>query len=305
MKKLIIAILIVLVLLSAAVIVDGGFRFSNREKSTSAAKLTTIENEAKNENLSSFFNNKNDYDSAFSRAANIYKKNVLAGIISHHYLAKDLIARFFSGISNRDIDNIILVGPDHYNALDYPLDNIKPDAVTTKLSWDTPYGELDPNKEFPDKILAGNNIVENDSVFKTDHSIYTLIPFIKKVFPKAKIIPLVVRNNNDYEKFIRMGESIRKNVGDRSLLVVSSDFSHNASIAEAGKNDQASIEILNSLSQKNIDGITSDCSSCIAVLYGFLKKDPNGFYLNENKNSSDFGSQDKTVTSYVSAYYLR
>lgn len=286
------------------IVLAGGFYFFKFKNDTRAGTwdiVTANEPKIKDKNLSSFFTNKSDYDFAFSNALNIEKKNVLAGIVSHHFLAKDLIARFFSGIENKDIDNIILIGPDHFNM----LAGSKADAATTKLFWDTPYGQLDSNKEIQNKLLASNNIVENDSVFKSEHSIYILAPFIKKAFPEAKIIPLIVRGSSDYEKFIGIGNNIKNIAGDRTLLIVSSDFSHDVSSGEAEKNDLASIQSLKNLNEKNIDTVNSDCKACMAVLQGYVKDSQNKFYLNENKNSSDFGSQDKTVTSYVSGYYLR
>ncbi|RLC33250.1 hypothetical protein DRH14_05210, partial [Candidatus Shapirobacteria bacterium] len=67
--------------------------------------------------LTSFYNRKNDYEQSFEPFNNIAKKKVVAGITSHHFLAKDLIANFFSGIDQKGTKTIYIVGPDHFNRL--------------------------------------------------------------------------------------------------------------------------------------------------------------------------------------------
>lgn len=264
------------------------------------APIDPTETQTKSSGLSSFFKNKADYDSAFLNAQNSEKKNVLAEITSHHFLARDLIARFFLGINNSDVQDIILIGPDHYRQ----LDNTSSDIAITELSWNTPYGEINANKDVEENILGLNGTIVNNSIFRNEHSIYTLVPFIKRSFPNTRLIPLIIHSSNDYEKFAGLGNSTRKLASKNSLLIVSSDFSHEASIPEAQKNDQISIETLENLNPGNIDSLTSDCKACIAFLYGFLKDDQSSFYLVENKNSSDFGSPEEKVTSYISGYFL-
>ena len=249
--------------------------------------------------LESFFQNRDDYDSAFAQVKNSEKiDNVVAGITSHHFLAKNLIAQFYSGISNNNIENIILVGPDHYNAL------VNVDAITTKLNWSTPYGEIGSSEELIEKILNDNDDVTiDDGVFKIEHSIYVEIPFIKKVFPQVKVIPLVLKNNYDYDEFIKIGENLNKLSKDKTLLIISSDFSHDVSVEEARNNDEKSLAVLQNLRVENINDINCDCRACLAVALGFMGEGKK-FQLVENKNSADFGSSTETVTSYVSGYFL-
>ncbi|MDF1497919.1 MAG: AmmeMemoRadiSam system protein B [Patescibacteria group bacterium] len=279
----------------------GNFSFENFQIDTSYKGNLNKDIDKSEKKLSSYFKNKKDYDSAFLNVFEINKKEIKAGITSHHFLAKNLIANFFSGIDGNEIRNIILIGPDHYGE----LDKSKIDIVTTKLSWDTPFGQMDSNLEIQDKLLTFDYIKENDSVFRNEHSIYTLVPFIKKSFPKVRIVPLIIKNNKDYKKYIDVGNDIKMVVGEGALIIISSDFSHNVSIINSQENDLKSIESLKGLNEENIDNVNSDCRACLAILLGYLEDEEFDFYLKDNKNSSDFGSQDKTVTSYVSGYYIK
>jgi AmmeMemoRadiSam system protein B len=293
--------LIIIIALPALVILAGGVYFL-KPKSDAISKNALIKiADVKNKNLSSFFKNKEDYESAFAKAVDIVPEKVLAGIVSHHFLAKDLIARFFAGMQSDGIENIIVVGPDHYGA----LQGEKTDAVTAAVSWDTPYGEIKANEGLEEKIIKGYNATNDDSVFRREHSIYAEVPFIKKIFPQARLIPLVLKNTGDYEKFIKLGQGLRELMPEKTVLIVSSDFSHEADVFEAKNNDIQSIAALQNLSPENMNKINCDCRACMAVLLGFLgQNSKNNFSLLENKNSQDFGSPDEKVTSYVSGYFL-
>jgi AmmeMemoRadiSam system protein B len=293
-------IVLLLMLLPAIIIVAGSFKFfmngeENNQKRSSVKKVDR-------KFLESFFGNKSDYEKAFKnslRNEDVAGKNIIAGIISHHFLARNLIADFFSNLENNPAKNIILVGPDHFHA----LDKENKIAITSDMPWQTPYGMLENNSELSDKLIS-SGIVLDDTQFKTEHSIYTLIPFVKKVIPDSKIVPIIIKNNNDYQKFKDLGEKVKELSGNDSLVIVSSDFSHNSSINQAETNDEKSIQALKDLDLTSLNDMTCDCRACLAFLTGFLSDEKKDFFLLENKNSADFGSQDETVTSYVSGYYI-
>jgi AmmeMemoRadiSam system protein B len=293
-------IILILILLPATMIMAGSFKFFvNGEKNNQKRSLVK---KGDGKFLESFFGNKGDYEKSFRnslRNEDVAGKNIIAGIVSHHFLARDLIADFFSNLESNPAKNIIFVGPDHFHALDKE-DKI---AITSDIPWQTPYGILEPSSELIN-MLSSSGIVLDDTPFKTEHSIYTLIPFVKKVLPDSKIVPIIIRNNNDYQKFKDLGEKVKELSGNDLLVIVSSDFSHNSSINQAGINDEKSIQALKNLDLTSLNDMTCDCRACLAFLAGFLNDEKKDFFLLENKNSADFGSQDKTVTSYVSGYYI-
>ena len=274
--------------------IDKKFLF---KKSVFAEKVESSKNNKKK--LKSFFENIVDYENAFSKSCVLEKKKIFAGITSHHFLAKDFIANFYNGIDD-DVENIILIGPDHYNALKF----IDADAVSTEYDWETPYGDLYSNQEQIQKILDNNkNIIITDEVFSNEHSIYTEIPFIKKVFPHAKIIPIVVKNVNEYDNFIKIGENLRSITQEKTIMIISSDFSHEATVSSAKKCDNKCVNVLWNLNKEYIDDLECDCRACMAIMLGFLGNESN-FYLVDNKNSADFGGLDDSVTSYINGYFL-
>ena len=254
--------------------------------------------EKSNNKLESFYKNKFEYDDAFRKILSDSKEQVIAGIVSHHFLAKDLIAQFFSGIDTKEVQNVYIVGPDHYES----LFSEEYDLATSFLDWQTPYGVFHSNQPIIDHMLNNLGAGNDNTIFRNEHSVYTLIPFAKKVFPNARVIPLVLKSSKDYQKFFNLG---KKSFKDKSLLIVSTDFSHQVSEDQAIENDINSIKSLASMNFDSIDTIKSDCNQCIAFLYGFISNESSRFRLVDNKTSSDFGSQDEqNLTSYISGYFV-
>lgn len=273
-----------------------------------AVSLSTLNNkaplsisedtEADQELLESFYTNKAEYESAYELVENRSKQRVIAGIVSHHFLAKNLIADFFTGIDPINVETVYVVGPDHFSKLSRDTSQ----AVTSLLSWQTPYGILEAKQvEIPKYVLDGQLSI-NDHVFKNEHAIYTLVPFIKRSLPNAKIVPIVLATNLSDEDAYDLGQKLDS---ENAILVVSSDFAHQVSVEEAKSLDEKSLVALNPPTLDTLDQITNDCRQCIALLAGYLLDKQTIFELKANKTSVDFGpARVNDLTSYVSAYYF-
>ncbi|MFA6376167.1 MAG: AmmeMemoRadiSam system protein B [Candidatus Paceibacterota bacterium] len=226
---------------------------------------------------------------------------ISAGIVPHHFLAKGLIAGFYNGIGNKNISTVFLVSPDHYGNF-YKSGEI---AYTSGLAWQTPFGNLYADEAIIDSIVNDGGVSTNDAVVGLEHGISVETPFIRFFFGQARIVTLVLKNTAGYDDFFKLGQKIKKIAG-RSIMVVSSDFSHGLSESEAKNEDEESIRNLNGLSVAGLDSIHNDCRPCLAVLAGFLGDGRNSFLLADNKDSRDFSGDDGgTVTSYVSGYYAK
>ena len=237
---------------------------------------------------------KNSYLQALQKTNSDNKQNVVAGIVPHHFLAKDTISEFFQNINANDKKTVILIGPDHFNYLQ--VHNLKI-ASTKALPWKTPFGPLVLDQE----LIDSNNFPINDLVFMNEHSIYTLLPFVKKTLPQLSFVPLVLGNNKDYDYYYNLA----KNLNNKdALLIISSDFSHYTTQEKAYLNDQRSIEVFKSKQMSEINDIECDCRPCIAFLFGYLADKTVTFELLENTDSYNISEEGpNNVTSYISAYY--
>jgi AmmeMemoRadiSam system protein B len=254
------------------------------------------------EYLESYFKNRNEYDETFAKYENVTKINALAVITSHHFLAKDLIAQTFSGINPSSIQNVIIISPDHYNQINEPGIFIK----TIDSRWHTPFGNMEANENLIKILLKEKGINSGINLFRQEHGIYTLVPFAKKALPNVKIIPLVLKQSSNYQYFYDFGNKLTKISNPRdTILVVSSDFTHDSSTQIAKLNDQKSINLLPNKKLENINSITNDCKQCTAFLFGYLQNIDTDFKLIFNKNSFDLSEKNpNSATSYVGAYFV-
>lgn len=289
-----IELLSIILALAVIVIITASF-FSEKRKSQPDISQQNF--------LASIYNNAESYEDVFSYLSVAPKPlNIHAGIVSHHFLAKRQIAEFYGKISSAEVTTIFLVSPDHFN--NYFSSNTL--AYTSFYDWNSPFGVLGADTNIINLITKDQNIETKDYALGLDHGIYIQIPFIKKFFPNAKIVPLLLKNSNSYDDFHLLGSNIRKFSNENSLLLVSSDFSHNSTIAQSKLSDSKSIKALKNINLSNIDEITNDCKQCIAILSGFMNPESGNFVLLDNINSFDISQQDKdSVTSYVFGYYSK
>jgi poly-gamma-glutamate synthesis protein (capsule biosynthesis protein) len=251
--------------------------------------------------LESFFKNPVLYEEAFARAGKVSRQTIQGGIVPHHFLARDLIAAFFAGIDGQAAKRLILVGPDHYRTRYHPGMS---HCFTSLLPWRTPFGPVVADDEVIRKLVAARACAVDDAVFMQEHSIYVLVPFIKKTFPLAEIVPLVLRPGPDGDEFQQLGKFLRRNTPPGTVMIVSSDFAHGVTAAQARVLDRKSIQNLKNLHRETIGQITCDCRRGLATLSGFLGAGRKHFSLVGHRTSLDFGSRGgRDLTSYIAAYY--
>ena len=176
--------------------------------------------------------------------------------------------------------------------------------LTDNIGWETDFGKLEPKSSEINKINKNQKVCEDFNSFRGEHGIYTLVPFLKNYFPKAKIVPLILKPKSNFEDFYNLGKEIADDFDkSKTLMVISIDFSHYITASEAKKQDEQSIEILKTKDKEKISLVSNDCPQCIAFLFGYLGEKPE-FNLIENSNSFEISGEDKDyVTSYVAAYY--
>jgi poly-gamma-glutamate synthesis protein (capsule biosynthesis protein) len=252
--------------------------------------------------LESFFRHKEVYTEAFAKVQDLKKTKIAGGIVCHHFLARDLLAEFFAGIDATEVKRVILVGPDHFK-IDAPQHRA---FFTSARPWRTPFGLVEADAEFIQALIDAEGAVLNDRIFMREHSIYILVPFIKKALPEARIVPLILPNGTDYGKFRQFGQRLRQLSPPGTIMIVSSDFAHGVNQTTARRQDEQSLGALKNLQEKNISRITCDCRPGVATLLGFLGNQKHKLVVLKNKTSLDFGSDTPhNLTSYLTAYYLK
>ena len=75
--------------------------------------------------------------------------------------------------------------------------------------WKTPFGNIESDENIINQLLKDKQITSGINLFRQEHGIYTLIPFIKRALPNSKIVPLVLKQSNNYQYFHNPGPFIQ------------------------------------------------------------------------------------------------
>lgn len=148
---------------------------------------------------------------------------VVGGIVPHAgwTFSGALAAAVFSAVKQRHemVHTFVIFGTAH------SYFGTKP-AVGDDDRWETPLGALQVDSTLRDRLLDNTLVVRDGSAHRREHSIEVQLPFVKHLFPDARIVPVVVPPN---EAAIDLGEaaaSVPPEAGCKVVYVGSTDLTH-------------------------------------------------------------------------------
>ena len=163
------------------------------------------------------------------------------GIVSPHagYIySGQVAATAFGKIPPGFSGTFVVIGPSHRGYIN----------CVSEIPWETPLGVVDTDGEF----VRSLDIETDELSHRDEHSLEVQMPFIKYRFPRARIAP-VMMGQQDYASAMRLAEKIRHAIHltkQDVRIVASSDFSHYVPAAKAISDDLWAIEPLVTLDTK-------------------------------------------------------
>jgi hypothetical protein len=172
-------------------------------------------------------------------AVPIKVKNPIAIIVPHagYIFSGQICADGFKQISNQKYDVIVILGTNHTSS-DFQKISLYPGD-----GFRTPLGVAPVEKNIISLLKKADpaDCTLDKSLHEREHSVEVMVPFIQIVFPKAKIVPVVV-GSQDMQTCIRFGQALAKVLKNkRALIVASSDLSHYPSAADANIVDRETL----------------------------------------------------------------
>ena len=112
-----------------------------------------------------------------------------------------------------------------FGACHYPVGR---NALFASGGWNTPLGLVEVDERVAREILAraGDGVEEDPQAHEDEHSIEVQLPFIRYLFPEARIVPIMVIQN---EEAIPLGRTVGQVIGDLEADAVclgSTDLTH-------------------------------------------------------------------------------
>lgn len=224
------------------------------------------------------------------------KTTVSSVVVPHHLIAGQFIGSFFNSLATQDFDTVVIVGPNHKQLGD--------EVIIDGLSWQTPYGVVPVDKKLSNRIVSQNIASVNSKVMHEEHSISALVPFVKKTWPQANIVPIILKNNTSFSQLDVVANVIAQAKG-KVLFIASVDFSHYLSQAVADFHDELSLNVLKSSSLENLPKTEVDSQPSLYMLlkYNEYKKSQSFTEVSHTNSAQIIGRDLDETTSHFIGYY--
>lgn len=191
---------------------------------------------------------------------------------------------------NPSSKNIFIIAPAHYVG-------IKGIAVSSFDAWKTPLGEVDVNQEINELLVRDFGAKINDEAIAPEHSLEVQVPFVQKLFPTARIVPILVGETSPEQ----LTEIISYFwTDDNNSFVISSDLSHFHQDNEAQKIDTITAEMIEN---KDLSGFNPhQACGYVGVLgiVGFAQKKEASLIRVNLQNSAVVSGDKSRVVGYGS-----
>jgi hypothetical protein len=177
------------------------------------------------------FFDQGNFNDAVASAESIKPENdIRAIIVPHHLVPSRFLAGMFKRASGRQIDTVMIIGPNHFN--------VGAETMTTALAeWETPYGKVKSDAVAVGKLAHSLGLGYNGEAFENEHSVGAMLPFIKYYLPRAGIVPVILSSYAGEKEAHKLSDWLKDNIDGNTLVVYSIDFSHYLAKDRADEND--------------------------------------------------------------------
>lgn len=254
-----------------------------------------------NQNVPNFYPDDRDlFEGAIAKVEkDLPSSEKLTGIIvPHHLLADRLVALGFRMASAFRYKRIVVLSPDHFR-------QSRTLFATTARGFDTVFGPVSSDRSAVQALTAGYGAIEESCLFTREHGVQAMLPFIKRYFPEAQIVPVAMSIRSGRADWDRLAEALAPLVDADTLIVESTDFSHFLPQHEARTFDQ---QTLNVLASQSLDAIAAllqpKHADSVGALYVQTKLQQTLFgahpLIVANENSQQYSADPvQRTTSYM------
>jgi hypothetical protein len=191
-------------------------------------------------------------DSALRNAIEKYMRDAtppqvskpIAIIVPHagYIYSGQICADGYNQVRGGSYDTVVILGTNHTTP------GFSKIAVYNGSGFQTPLGIAQTDEELTAALLkADPDCVVDQAVHREEHSVEVHVPFVQVLFPKAKIVPVIV-GTPDLPMCHRFGSALAEVLkGRRALIVASSDLSHYPSADDANTTDRQTLAAIASL----------------------------------------------------------
>lgn len=230
-------------------------------------------------------------------------ENTRIVVVNHHLLAPHLIADTLKAVNPDEIENIILLSPNHFS-------QGNDDILFGDFAWKTPFGALSPvaSTSLIHRSLSGaEGSMDNRNIFQNEHGVSGLVGFLKYQFPDAKLLSIIQKDSASAEKSYQLAEQIYTHFSkENTLIVLSIDVSHDLFPQISEFHDVTTIESFLNFDVENFQRLDVDSVPSLRTVFSLAEKwNMIEFQLLHHTNSAEITEQEfqPDTTSYVTGYF--
>lgn len=284
---------IIIIIIVVAIIVIGGFEALNELILT-----TRAEDYISKENIECLYYEPVDFINIKQFDINKDGAITRGSILPHHLLASDLIHEVFQNVKMHNYETVVLIGPDH--------ESVQMGKIFTTLKdWQTPFGVLHTDSNIIKELLKNDFLIEDDNKLTIEHSISSIVPFVKYYLKDAKIVSLAMTKQTNLKDIEKLVDDLNNLIDiDKTLFIASVDFSHYLDLEHANNMDFISMEAIENKDINKIMSFTNDNLdspvSIVTILTMMDKLYKTNIHMLNHSNSELITKQsmDET-TSYI------
>lgn len=249
----------------------------------------------------SYIMRKDFFEEAYAGVEPRVESRKIQGVIApHHLLAAHNMANLFGRLEGQEVKTVVIVGPNHFETGSYPI-------LISEVAYVTPYGLLEPDLAVIEQLVQSGVVKHEEKPFEEEHAISTLVTFVKKTFPAARVVAVILKNDVSPEAAAQLGLKLDEFLPAESLFLASLDFAHHVDYETAVKFDQESLRVINDFDFWKVAEMEVDSPMTVYALFTFLQaREMEQFVLVENTNAAEIlGNLDfQDVTSHILGYFV-
>ena len=243
-------------------------------------------------------------DSYLSNAVSDVSGDVVALVAPHAGLmySGPVAAYAYRLLRMRTFDVIVLVGPSHFVGFDGV-------AAVTAGGFETPFGVVPIDEPCAAAIVEASPVVQAaPSVHGREHSLEMQLPFVQRLAPAARIVPLLM-GYQTAGTAEALGDALAAALRDRRvLLVASTDLSHYEPATTAARMDAVVIDCVARLDADGLQQALNDCPqhACgggptVAVMRAAALLGATDSRILHYADSGDVSGDKSSVVGYLAA----
>jgi AmmeMemoRadiSam system protein B/AmmeMemoRadiSam system protein A len=243
-------------------------------------------------------------DRCLLQAESTAPREGIIGLIAPHagyVYSGQIAAHAYRLVHGINYDTVIIIGPAHRYGF-------RGCSIYPKGGYETPFGVAEIDEVLASEISKASGFEFVPEAHAGEHSVEMQVPFIQKVLPKAKIVPIIMGAPSKKTISLLVEAFTKTLSGKKVLIIASTDLSHFFPKRKANTVDAETLKLIESMDTNTIikkmerrENIMCGGGPVAAVLLYAKKIGDAKVETLKHADSSQVGGDESRVVGYMAA----